>query len=1082
MALLIATYEHEDPGLRRLTAPAHDVEALAAVLRDPEIAGFDVRTLVNEPHHRVGEAVADLFEGRRTDDLVLLYFTGHGLKDEDGRLYLAMRNTRRERPLFTSLPAAQVDQALSDCASRRKVLILDCCYSGAYPEGRVPRADDGVHTFAQFHGSGQIVLTASDAIRYAFEGDRLSGSADQSVFTRHLVEGLREGSADLDGDGNITMDELYRYVHDHVIDEMPQQRPMMRNSVEGRIVIARNVNWSLPAHLGHALASPLAAERLSALEVLDHLRRLGNEVVRAKVEQEIGRLAEDDSRMVSQAAERLLGGAGTATPVVVPRPGGEGVRERPVPSQPAGEGVRVTPVPPQPGGVDARVTPVGSQRGGAGARTPVGSQSGGEGTQATPMGSQPGGMGARVTPVPSRPGGADARTAPSPRAQGDAPAETGPLPTALVVALVEAWVVLADWWPAAASSGLQWLRTLTRALSLRTLCGGSALLAVALTMGALLQRNEAYARFSSEEWGSITWYLAGLAGVALAGGVCTLVPRAGALTGPGLVLGAATASLWGLVYFAGSAAGDPHAPDAAIPLGLAAHAALLAAACLALAALIRNPEVRFDLRPPRALWSYVVVGTACGVAVVGALAGVLLLDESAGLREYFDYPDLALSSHAFVVVVVAALAVPGCAAAVAPRRFGYCLVLGWAAGTLAVAAATRARFTSFYQESLDNVALAAGALVALLLLTTVLARWARTAERPVARPRGRVLMAALVVLPLLAGSAGAVVDVRLHRARVAVQPLDLVLSPHGDRLYVVSLLRRASQEKPEGLSGEVTVLDPATGRTTGRRTLLVKAANDAALTRDGRYLYLAQPYGGTVTVVATEEMEPFGDPLRLSGRPSMIHVTTGDRAWVAGTPSGAWSAIDTKNVKLTVRTVTPGKGWQVAAVNNEGTRIYTGKGSTVTGYGLADGKPVGSPVQLADEAVDLAFDPIDDSRLYVVEDGKDTSTVVAVDTRTGTVEGRTSVPLSFFGHRVAVSPDGRRLYVANQDYDGQLFVIDTATMRTLARPVDLPGLASDIAVSPDSSRVFVALTDKGEVVTFPANDPHAISRFTLKQP
>lgn len=104
------------------------------------------------------------------------------------------------------------------------------------------------------------------------------------------------------------------------------------------------------------------------------------------------------------------------------------------------------------------------------------------------------------------------------------------------------------------------------------------------------------------------------------------------------------------------------------------------------------------------------------------------------------------------------------------------------------------------------------------------------------------------------------------------------------------------------------------------------------------------------------------------------------------------------------------------------------------------------------------------------------------DTRTGTVEGRTGVPLSFFGHRVAVSPDGRRLYVANEDCDGQLFVIDAETMRTLAEPVDLPGLAADIAVSPDSSRVFVSLTDKGEVATFPANDPHAVSRLTLQQP
>ena len=35
LALLIATHEHEDPTLRRLTSPAADVESLAAVLRDP---------------------------------------------------------------------------------------------------------------------------------------------------------------------------------------------------------------------------------------------------------------------------------------------------------------------------------------------------------------------------------------------------------------------------------------------------------------------------------------------------------------------------------------------------------------------------------------------------------------------------------------------------------------------------------------------------------------------------------------------------------------------------------------------------------------------------------------------------------------------------------------------------------------------------------------------------------------------------------------------------------------------------------------------------------------------------------------
>lgn len=42
LALLIATYEYEDGGLQQLTAPAHDAEALGAVLRDPAIAGFEV--------------------------------------------------------------------------------------------------------------------------------------------------------------------------------------------------------------------------------------------------------------------------------------------------------------------------------------------------------------------------------------------------------------------------------------------------------------------------------------------------------------------------------------------------------------------------------------------------------------------------------------------------------------------------------------------------------------------------------------------------------------------------------------------------------------------------------------------------------------------------------------------------------------------------------------------------------------------------------------------------------------------------------------------------------------------------------
>ena len=317
LALLIATYRYADAGLRQLTAPAHDAEALAGVLRDPDIAGFEVTMLVNEPHHVVGEAIGDFYRDRRRDDLTLLYFTGHGLKDDDGRLYLAMANTRRDSLLFTSLSADQIDHAMSGCASQRKVLVLDCCYSGAFPAGQLAKADTEVHALERFQGRGRTVLTASDATQYSFEGNRVHGEAVQSVFTRHLVAGLRDGSADLDGDGDITIDELYSYVHDRVVEEMPQQRPKKQDNVQGSTVIARNVNWSLPVYLRHAVDSPLAVDRRNALDGLAHLHRTGNEYVRTVVLTEIRRLVDDDSRTVSAAATLRLTEL-TAPPPVPP--------------------------------------------------------------------------------------------------------------------------------------------------------------------------------------------------------------------------------------------------------------------------------------------------------------------------------------------------------------------------------------------------------------------------------------------------------------------------------------------------------------------------------------------------------------------------------------------------------------------------------------------------------------------------------------------------------------------------------------------------------------------------------------------
>ncbi|MFF1820598.1 caspase family protein [Kribbella sp. NPDC058245] len=316
-ALLVATYEYEDTGLRQLVSPAQDAEALAVVLEDPAIAGYEVQVLINEPSSRVGEAIDEFYATAERDDLTLLYFSGHGLKDDSGRLYLAMKNTKRERLRFTALPAHMVDEAVNECVARQKLLILDCCYGGAYAVQQLAKADTAVDTKAELGGRGRIVLTATESTQYAFEGAKVHGQASQSVFTRCIVEGLRSGAADLNADGDITADELYQYTYDAVVAEQPNQRPKQIADVQGRTVIAANPHWELPPRIITDLESP--AHRDAALQQLGQLLEATNDRVRRTARAKLVELLDNDSRAIADTARAYLDRPPVrAQPVVAP--------------------------------------------------------------------------------------------------------------------------------------------------------------------------------------------------------------------------------------------------------------------------------------------------------------------------------------------------------------------------------------------------------------------------------------------------------------------------------------------------------------------------------------------------------------------------------------------------------------------------------------------------------------------------------------------------------------------------------------------------------------------------------------------
>jgi hypothetical protein len=309
LALIIGNSQYQDAGLAKLAAPDVDVRALAEVLRTPHIGAFDeVTPLLNEGLANVRRAIAQFFDRKHRDDLLFLYFSGHGVRDEQGHLYLAVRDTERAVLAGTAIEASYVTTRMDRSASKRLVLVLDCCHSGAFGLGSKSAQVSTVGTASAFEGSGRgrVVLTATDSTQYAWEGDQVIGEVENSLFTHYLIEGLRSGDADIDQDGQITIDELYDYIYEHVLNETPKQTPgKWTFGQQGDIVIAQNPVVTvpkLPVEVEEALKSTLPSVRFQVLNELVAIVRGRHEGRSKAARAALDRLAEDDSRKVAAGA------------------------------------------------------------------------------------------------------------------------------------------------------------------------------------------------------------------------------------------------------------------------------------------------------------------------------------------------------------------------------------------------------------------------------------------------------------------------------------------------------------------------------------------------------------------------------------------------------------------------------------------------------------------------------------------------------------------------------------------------------------------------------------------------------------
>jgi uncharacterized protein YgiM (DUF1202 family) len=181
-------------------------------------------------------------------DTVIIFYAGHGAPeadasnpDDDGLEKYLVPHDGDPRDLYTTaLPMREIENILQRLSAERVVFITDACYSGATGGRTFATASRRAIVSDNFlarlsRGKGRVVLTASRGNELSEERDELK----HGVFTYYLLEGLR-GSADLDGDGVITVDEVYAYVSLKVASATGQnQHPMKKGEVEGQLILGR---------------------------------------------------------------------------------------------------------------------------------------------------------------------------------------------------------------------------------------------------------------------------------------------------------------------------------------------------------------------------------------------------------------------------------------------------------------------------------------------------------------------------------------------------------------------------------------------------------------------------------------------------------------------------------------------------------------------------------------------------------------------------------------------------------------------------------------------------------------------------
>ncbi len=215
-----------------LPATVQDVRGVERLLLDKNRAAYpreQVMTLTEKVASKLG--MLDAFEKfpilvnktEDTDKTVLIYYSGHGAKDEDGIHYLIPNDHRTHG----AIPSSKLADCIEALNAERIVVLLDCCFAGDAKD-KTPDMEPDVELLAKTlqQGKGKIVIASSAGQEKSY----ISKTSQYSNFTEVLLEGL---------DGRFEDNPSEKFVHilalaDYVTREVPKrekrQTPQINNA------------------------------------------------------------------------------------------------------------------------------------------------------------------------------------------------------------------------------------------------------------------------------------------------------------------------------------------------------------------------------------------------------------------------------------------------------------------------------------------------------------------------------------------------------------------------------------------------------------------------------------------------------------------------------------------------------------------------------------------------------------------------------------------------------------------------------------------------------------------------------------